>query len=131
LYISDLCESKPSNVKCCFSTTSSSSSLSCSSPTQKLTHSVALSQVSAAGIGISSSGGCSDRNNGRCTSLDSINCKSIQEIIQYKKKSGCATIITGGTETGHSSGTYSHWNGYKIDIGLNSCHKSYIESTFF
>lgn len=29
-------------------------------------------------------------------------------------------VITGGTESGHSSGTYSHANGYKVDIGYNS-----------
>jgi hypothetical protein len=27
-------------------------------------------------------------------------------------------------------GTYSHWNGYKFDIGLNSCIDNYIKKSF-
>lgn len=70
---------------------------------------------------------CANRNIPTCTGLDQINCRSISELVNYKRASGCAIIMTGGTETGHSSGTYSHWTGYKIDIGLNSCHSSYIK----
>ncbi len=36
----------------------------------------------------------------------------------------------GGTETGHASGTYSHWNGYKLDISLNTCINNYITNSF-
>jgi hypothetical protein len=39
-------------------------------------------------------------------------------------------FVQGGTEVGHSSGTYSHYNGYKIDIGLNTCHSNYIKGSF-
>ena len=39
-------------------------------------------------------------------------------------------IIKGGTETGHSSGTYSHWNGYKIDIGISSCLDNYVKTRY-
>ena len=31
-------------------------------------------------------------------------------------KRKCTSFSTGGTEDGHASGTYSHWNGYKADI---------------
>ncbi len=33
-------------------------------------------------------------------------------------------------ETGHAGGTYSHSNGYKIDISLNSCINSYVTTQF-
>ena len=128
LYISGLCESKPTSVKCCFSATSGGSGVQCT--TEKLSHTTAANYVKAEGIAISSSGGCSDRLNSKCTSLEQINCKSIKGIINYKKVSGCSITITGGSETGHSSGTYSHWNGYKLDISVSTCHSNYITSKY-
>ena len=44
--------------------------------------------------------------------------------------SGCAINATGGTEVGHASGTYSHYNGYKIDISNYSCIGNYIKNSF-
>ncbi|WP_404383732.1 hypothetical protein LL946_00625 [Knoellia locipacati] len=96
----------------------------------KLTHSQATAKLSAAGITWSSTGGCSNRNVSTCTSFEQINSTTIDGIITLKRASGCAINATGGTEVGHASGTYSHWNGYKIDIGLYSCVGSYITSTF-
>jgi hypothetical protein len=127
LYISGLCESKPNTVKCCFMAGSSTSTLSCSQG-QKLAHSTAYGHIRAAGLDTFSSGSCSDRNKPTCTSLDQINCKTIAEIINYKKASNCNIAITGGTETGHATATQSHWNGYKLDIGLSSCNDNYIKS---
>lgn len=95
-----------------------------------LTHAQATAQLSAAGITWSSSGGCSDRNNSTCTSFDQVRQTTISGIKTLKSASGCAINITGGTETGHSSGTYSHWNGYKLDISKYSCIGSYITSNF-
>lgn len=37
----------------------------------------AVARLAAAGISVRSSGGCSDRNNGRCTSLDGIHSECI------------------------------------------------------
>ncbi len=88
--------------------------------TTRLTHAQALSQLNAAGITVSSSGGCSDRNNSSCTSLDQIRQSTITGIINFKRASGCTVVVTGGTETGHASGTYSHWNGYKVDISKSA-----------
>lgn len=96
----------------------------------KLTHTQATAKLSAAGITWSSSGGCSNRNVSTCTSFDQINSTTIDGVITLKRSSGCAVNITGGTETGHASGTYSHWNGYKVDISLYSCVSSYITNTF-
>ncbi|CAF0727614.1 unnamed protein product [Rotaria sp. Silwood1] len=96
----------------------------------KHTHSAALSEIRSVGIGISSSGGCSNRNNRRCTSLEQVRCNAIRCLKTLKTSSGCGIIVTGGTEIGHAGGTYSHWNGYKIDISLNSCINSYITKQF-
>ena len=85
-----------------------------------LTNAQAVSQVHAVNITISSSGGCSDRNNSTCTSLEQVRQTTISGIKTLKSASGCAIQITGGTETGHAGGTYSHWNGYKLDIAKYS-----------
>ncbi|CAF0733387.1 unnamed protein product [Adineta steineri] len=94
------------------------------------THAAALTQIKSVGIGISSSGGCSNRANPKCTSLDQVRCNAIRCLKTLKTSSGCALTVTGGTETGHAGGTYSHGNGYKIDISLNACINSYITKSF-
>ena len=93
----------------------------------KLSQADAASQLSAAGVTWSSSGGCTDRNNSTCTSFDQINQSTVTGVITLKNASGCAIHITGGTETGHASGTYSHWNGYKVDISHSTCDDGYIK----
>jgi hypothetical protein len=96
----------------------------------KLSHSDATARLRSSGITWSSSGGCSNRNNPTCTSFEQVNLSSIQGIQTLKSASGCAINVTGGTETGHASGTYSHWNGYKLDTSLSSCLNNYIQGTF-
>ena len=96
----------------------------------KLTHSQATSMFSSSGITWSSSGGCSDRNNPTCTSFEQLNLSSAQGAQTLKSASGCALNITDGTETGHASGTYSHWNGYKLDFSKNSCLNGYVTGNF-
>jgi hypothetical protein len=96
----------------------------------KLTHAQATSRLSAAGISWTSSGGCSDRNNPTCTSFEQVNLATIQGAETLRSASGCALTITGGTETGHASGTYSHWNGYKLDFSPTSCVTNYVQNTF-
>ncbi|MFC4859029.1 hypothetical protein [Actinophytocola glycyrrhizae] len=96
----------------------------------KLTHSQATSRLRSSGITWSSSGNCSNRNNPTCTSFDQVNLATIQGAQTLKSASGCALNITGGTETGHASGTYSHWNGYKLDYSLYSCVGNYIRNNF-
>ncbi|MGA8116426.1 MAG: hypothetical protein WCA46_22455 [Actinocatenispora sp.] len=99
-------------------------------PMAKLSQSQAASQLSAAGITHTSSGGCTTRSNSTCTSYDQINQATVSGIITLKHASGCAINITGGTEVGHASGTYSHYNGYKLDISHNSCIDNYVHSAF-
>lgn len=96
----------------------------------KLTHDEAAKKLQDAGITWSSSGSCSDRNNKKCTSFDEINSETIDGIISFKKVSGCPVNITGGTETGHSTSTRSHWNGYKVDISPTVCVSEFIENNF-
>ncbi|MEU3027567.1 hypothetical protein ACPCBC_20250 [Streptomyces incarnatus] len=96
----------------------------------KISNATATQMFRDAGITWSSSGGCSDRNNSTCTSFDQLNLATAQGAVTLKHSSGCALNITGGTETGHASGTYSHWNGYKLDYGKNTCITNYIKNNF-
>lgn len=96
----------------------------------KLSQAQAESRIRGAGIGIYSSGNCTNRYKSTCTSLEQINENTVNGITTLKRASGCSMTITGGTETGHASGTYSHWNGYKVDISFTSCIGSYIQNNF-
>jgi hypothetical protein len=96
----------------------------------KLTHSQAAAIFRAAGITWSSSGNCSDWNNPTCTSFTNINDSTVYGVRTLKQASGCAVNITGGTEVGHASGTYSHRNGYKVDISKYTCVGNYIHNNF-
>ncbi|WP_278258040.1 hypothetical protein [Nocardioides convexus] len=82
-------------------------------PASAVTQAAAESAFRAAGITWTSSGGCTNRNVSTCTSFDGLRQASVDGAVTLKRASGCGLTITGGTETGHASGTYSHWNGYK------------------
>lgn len=96
----------------------------------KLSQADAAGKIKAAGITVSSSGGCTTRSKSNCTSLDQINSATVNGIITLKGASGCALNITGGTEVGHASGTYSHYNGYKVDVAITSCVTNYVKANF-
>lgn len=91
-------------------------------PNELLTHDEALQILSSGGITeVISSGGCSDASQGNCTSFDGVRRESLQGLIDFKAKcdqamGDCDIHMTGGTETGHSNGTYSHSNGHKLDF---------------
>jgi hypothetical protein len=97
-------------------------------------HKVSQAEAEAAlvphGIGWSSSGNCTDRNNPRCTSFEQINSGTIDGVIRLRDDSQCPVTITGGTEAGHATTTYSHWNGYKVDVHTDphrtTCIDTYI-----
>ncbi|HEY0697448.1 MAG TPA: hypothetical protein VGD43_06520 [Micromonospora sp.] len=100
-------------------------------PAFAISHSSAASQLRAAGITWSSSGNCSDRYNSTCTSFEGIRQSTIDGIITFKRASGCGINITAGTEIGHSTnGTYTHWNGYKVDISKTTCVYNYIRTYY-
>ncbi|KAI6183063.1 Lysozyme [Aphelenchoides bicaudatus] len=98
---------------------------------QTYTHQEAANLVRAQDISISSSGGCSNRADRKCTSFDGIHVEAIDG-----KASGCAIVITGGTETGHAGSrnpsARTHSNGWKIDVRKrgNDCITQYIKRTF-
>ncbi|WP_438319059.1 peptidoglycan-binding domain-containing protein [Streptomyces sp. HUAS TT3] len=96
-----------------------------------LTHAQAAAIFNGAGgIGWTSSGNCSNRNSTSCTSFDGLRRTSADGAVALRRASGCTLTITGGTETGHAGGTYSHWNGYKLDFSPTSCLSNYITGTF-
>ncbi|VUC34165.1 unnamed protein product, partial [Clonostachys rosea] len=96
----------------------------------KLTQSQAETRLKAAGITATSSGGCTNRNVATCTSYEQVNEDTVQGAITLKKACGCDVTITGGTETGHATGTYSHWNGYKFDFRKGTGIDNYVKNTF-
>ncbi|MGC3859938.1 hypothetical protein ACPSM1_07075 [Micromonospora chersina] len=104
--------------------------LGLAAPAWAISHSSATSQLRAAGISWTSSGNCSDRYVSTCTSFEGIRQATIDGIITFKRASGCAITITAGTEVGHASGTYSHWNGYKVDIAPSTCIQNYISAAY-
>lgn len=95
-----------------------------------VTQASAESQFRAAGISWTSSGGCTNRNNSTCTSFEGIRQATIDGAKTLKSASGCGLLITGGTETGHAGGTYSHWNGYKLDFSRTTCLTSWVHNTY-
>ncbi|MFC9247111.1 hypothetical protein ACFT7S_24890 [Streptomyces sp. NPDC057136] len=96
----------------------------------KISHSTATSMFRSSTITWSSSGGCSNRNISTCTSFEQLNLASAQGAQTLKSATGCALNITGGTETGHAGGTYSHWNGYKLDFSKSTCLTNYVHGVF-
>ncbi|MGH4029334.1 hypothetical protein ACQB60_10410 [Actinomycetota bacterium Odt1-20B] len=96
----------------------------------KLSHGQAAARFRSAGIKWRSSGGCSDRGRANCTSFTQLNLATARGAITLKSSSRCALTITGGTETGHASGRYSHWNGYKLDFSPTSCLTNHIKRNF-
>jgi len=99
-------------------------------PASAVTQAQAEATFRANGIGWTSSGGCTNRNVATCTSFDGLRQASVDGAVTLKRASGCALTITGGTETGHASGTYSHGNGYKLDFSRTSCLTSWVHSTY-
>ena len=91
-------------------------------PTNGMTEQVARKYFQDAGISIN--------KQPPDTMLQGLQAGIAQEIVNVKNACGCTVIITGGTEPGHASGTYSHANGNKIDLGLNSALNTYIETHF-
>ena len=89
------------------------------------TQSEAETLLRAAGIGVTSSGGCSDPTNSSCTSLTNMPSTVIQGLIKLKNDTGCSFNVTGGTEVGHQS----HGQGLpKVDITQNDCLVSALQN---
>ncbi len=63
-----------------------------------------------------------------CTSFDQLNLATAQGAQTLKSATGCALRITGGTETGRASGTYSHC--CKLDFAKSTCLNNYVTGAF-
>ncbi|MEU7862283.1 hypothetical protein [Nonomuraea sp. NPDC049141] len=94
--------------------------------TVHLSHALAADWLRDEGLRTKSSGHCTNRNLFHCTSLEEVRTSTITRMIELKRQSGCPIMVTGGTETGHAPGRYSHSKGYKLDITHNSCIDRYI-----
>ena len=105
-------------------------SLALAPPAGAVSQASAESQFRSAGISWTSSGGCTTRSNSSCTSFEGIRQATIDGGITLKQASGCALTITGGTEVGHASGTYSHYNGYKLDFSRTTCLTSWVHGHY-
>lgn len=81
-------------------------------------------------ISFVSTGSCTDKSKTNCTSLDGIQPATVNGLISLQSSVGVPLIVTGGTEAGHSDGTYSHSNGYKIDVKPNKALNDYITTNF-
>lgn len=82
-------------------------------------------------IGISVKNQCSSGKSVDCVQLEGIRQSTIDELKNLKEQfPGAKIYVTGGTESGHSSGTTSHSNGYKVDLMLNAELDSYIMKNF-
>ncbi|WP_406311333.1 hypothetical protein OHA77_21285 [Streptosporangium sp. NBC_01639] len=86
----------------------------------------AFQRLRNAGLRWKSSGGCTNRRLGHCTSLTAVRTATVNDVIDLKRESKCPVVITGGTEVGHAPGRYSHHRGYKLDIRPNRCISDYI-----
>ncbi|KAK4617516.1 hypothetical protein CLAFUW4_12390 [Fulvia fulva] len=95
-----------------------------------LSQSEAARRPTSAGITSVSSGSCTDRTNSRYTSYQGLLSGTVSGAITLKGACNCELVITGGTETGHASGTYSHANGYKLDFRKNAALNGYITGSF-
>lgn len=94
---------------------------------EKYTHAQAIQELEGKNIILTSQGNCFDRTNPNCTSLEQVNKKTIEGVISLAKISKCTIRIIAGTEVGHSTGTFSHKNGFKLHIAAEKCINDYIK----
>ncbi|MFI6604060.1 hypothetical protein ACIBHX_48205 [Nonomuraea sp. NPDC050536] len=95
----------------------------------RISNTRAVDWLHDAGVRAKSSGHCTDRRQSSCTSLEAVRTSTITSIIALRQESGCPILVTGGTESGHAPGRYSHGQGYKLDITHNTCIDHYITNS--
>lgn len=64
------------------------------------------------------------------TQLGGINQSTLNEAIRLRQACGCPVTVTGGTESGHAAGTYSHGSGYKIDLDDSTALTNHIKNNY-
>lgn len=87
----------------------------------RLSQSEAEARLRAAGISIKPGAG-----------LEGIRSGTIDGVIALRNSCGCNITVTEGTGGTHSNGTYSHANGYKLDLRTrdNPTLVNYIRNTY-
>ena len=60
-------------------------------------------------------------------SLEGLRQPTVDGVLNLKQNCGCDVTVTSGTGGVHQNGTYSHANGYKVDLRLDSGINNYIE----
>jgi len=92
-------------------------------------------QLSAAGVSVNkdpcpaSAGTACGGTPPSCTDVGGMQSATISQVINIANScSGCGVVVTGGNEPGHACGTFSHGNGYKVDIRPSSGLDSLLES---
>lgn len=74
---------------------------------------------------------CASGQSTGCVSFEGIKVATLNEVAYIAGLVGNSNVfITGGTEAGHNSGSFSHSNGYKVDLRLNPTLDSYITTNF-
>lgn len=84
-------------------------------------------RFAAAGVSINNAP-CTGSSGSGCTNVAGMQEAAVQEIIALANAcgNGCV-VITGGTEPGHAPGTYSHANGYKVDLRTTDALNNFIK----
>jgi len=103
--------------------------------TDKIENETALRQwASSIGltvVGTKTNNPCTYPGETGCTDLHGIRSTVQAEMLYIAQKVSGTIYVTGGTELGvHASGTYSHENGYKVDIDDTTNVNTYIYNNF-
>lgn len=86
--------------------------------------------LAAAGIAINSPL-CTGGQTSGCTNVGGLRDETVSDLIAFSQAcDDCEVVVTGGSEGGHASGTYSHNNGYKVDIRLTPSVESHITDSY-
>ncbi|MCK9351307.1 MAG: hypothetical protein WCT49_00145 [Candidatus Paceibacterota bacterium] len=64
------------------------------------------------------------------TILAGVNESTLHEVLNLQQQSGADIVVTAGSEPGHADGTYSHANGYKVDLRTTSSVSNYIMDNY-
>ncbi|KAB8184127.1 hypothetical protein [Microbispora catharanthi] len=97
---------------------------------ERIGHARAAGLLLDAGVRWKSTEDCADRRRPYCTSLEAIRYGTLMRTVDLRRDSGCPVTVTGGTETGHADGRYSHGTGYKVDLAHNRCLDAYVTRTY-
>lgn len=89
-------------------------------------------RLQAAEININHANACPPGQGSGCTSTAGLREKTLSGVESLKKACpNCNITLTGGSEGGHASRTiYTHANGYKADLALDSNLNNYIKSNY-